>query len=672
MAKINTVFNKNGRYEMGFFGTPLGTKNINVIAPYTNVGGTVISTNPNSYGSVFNTWNQNTGGWANWNPMESIIPKSSTVEAAFLIWSSAYYPSVVPPFEIAANTVPINLIKPDGSTIKVMPDADKNLDFDVGWHQFTHGADITGIMKDNQYGDYKITAVPTGRYGGSMGLGGWGLYILYTHPSFPYRNANLNVSATGFNETVTVSGLITPTVGPVNVKIYLSSVQGDRGVSDSLLLNGTKLFGPFNPVGDFMNDRYVDYTGLALQTIGSLLPQESGEYGYYADQTVILNSDILKNGDTEVVLTQDNKSDWAGVSFVGILTDVVIPVKKAVDKNYASPGDRIVYTITFTNNIGVPIKDMIVTDTLPVGLAFVNNSVKINNSPNSGDITKGVTISNINPNEGFTLTFEASVGADVLNNTLFLNEANIDYNYDSNGTLVNEKNKTNVVSTTIVRMKIESEKFVDKGITKLNEILTYTIVVRNLGEYDIKDLVFKDIIAQNIDIIGNEITQDGIKFTYNKNDMILPNTILKNANSTISYKALVKNTIIENPILNSAEFKAVVTIPSGDFSMNVNSVTNIVVTTIAYIDLKISKAVDKNYASIGDIITYTLVLKNIGNVIGENTIFKDSIPIRTEFIGNSFTIDGQTKFGMSPSAGINIGEVFPNINRTITFKVRVI
>ncbi|MGL4849046.1 MAG: hypothetical protein ACRC28_08990 [Clostridium sp.] len=676
MAIINSLVDKNGRYEVGFFGTPLSTNSLRVIVPFTNVGGTVVSTLPNNYGSTSASWSVNSGGWVQWNPLESIIPKDSTVEYAFLVWSTAYYPMITPAQETLANTLPISFKKPDGTVVQVTPDPTHNMVFNGGWRQFTHGAEITSIMQDNQYGEYKITGVPTGATGGSNGLGGWGVYILYAHKKFPYRNANLNVTATGFNEVVTISNLVTPVTGPVNVKVYLASVQGDSGYSDSLLLNGTKLSGPFNPVGDFMNSNYVDYTGLALQTIGSLMPPKSGAYASYADQTVISNNTILKNGDSTVVLKQDNASDWAGVSFLGVLTDLnaatINPIEKSVDKGYATAGSKLVYTLIFKNIGSVPSINVNLIDTLPTGLTFVSDSILLNGSPYPGNITTGITLPDINVNQLITVMFTVDIDSGVTGDTLFANKAIVNYDFTPDGvTLVNSTGETNFAYTTIVDVKINETKFVDKTSVAVGETVTYTVVIDNQSKYDIENGIFKDTIPTNGSLVSSTLKQDGASIIYNALGSSLPNKIFAQSVSTITYQMIVTDTLPENPLVNIAGFDGTVSISNGTIQIPVSATSNAVSTDIKFINISINKSVDKFFATIGATITYTIEIKNTGNINGSNLIFKDTIPNGTSFVPNSVTLDGNTISGGNPQMGINIGTILPNEVRTITFMVVV-
>lgn len=670
---ILNLYNKNLRGFVGFFGTPLGTINTNTICPYTNVGGTLISTSPSNYGSTFTTWNVNTGGWVNWNPSSSIIPPTAKVEYAFLVWSTAYWPSVTPPYEVLGNLPTIRLTKPDGTSIPITPNPTYHLSYTQtgNWYQFTNGADITSLMLDNQYGKYMVTGVPTGKYSGSNGLGGWGIYILYTDSSFPYNNVNLNLCATGYNTTITISNLIVPITGPVNVKLYMSSVQGDLNYADSLLLNGVKLSGPFNPPNDFMNDKYVDYTGQALQTIGSILNQNIGlsDYGYYADQTMISNSTILTNSTTNIVVTQQNSNDWSGVSFWGLVTALnsatLIPATKFVNKDIALAGDTIIYTFTFTNAGSVNTFNTFIIDTLPNYLTFINNSLYLNSIPYNGNITTGLTLPNINPLETITISFSAYVTPNTPTPYRANNSAFISYNFipEANSVLYTTQT-TNIVSTTILSISLVSNKVVDQLYCEPNAILTYTIVLTNPGSQSQYNIKFIDTLPSNLTIIPGSLKQDGVAFNYNQTSMTLPTPIVSNSTSTITFKTNVLDASI-NPATNIAKFIGTSSISNTIYVTTILS--NMVSTTIVYSSLTSLKYVDKIYGTTNDTITYTIVISNNGNVPATNLIFYDTLQSSITYYPNSFALNNSIINGVNPNNGVNLGMINPQEVITISF-----
>ena len=81
---------------------------------------------------------------------------------------------------------------------------------------------------------------------------------------------------------------------------------------------------------------------------------------------------------------------------------------------------------------------------------------------------------------------------------------------------------------------------------------------------------------------------------------------------------------------------------------------------------------DKAFATVNDVLTYTITIENIGNVLATNVIFQDPIPVGTTFIANSVTVDGVSQPGANPATGFTVANISPGGSRTVTFQVRVI
>ncbi len=72
-----------------------------------------------------------------------------------------------------------------------------------------------------------------------------------------------------------------------------------------------------------------------------------------------------------------------------------------------------------------------------------------------------------------------------------------------------------------------------------------------------------------------------------------------------------------------------------------------------------------------DVLTYTITIENIGNVLATNVIFQDPIPVGTTFIANSVTVDGVSQPGANPATGFTVANISAGGSRTVTFQVRV-
>ena len=124
-------------------------------------------------------------------------------------------------------------------------------------------------------------------------------------------------------------------------------------------------------------------------------------------------------------------------------------------------------------------------------------------------------------------------------------------------------------------------------------------------------------------------------------------------------------------ILNQAEIDYKYRInPSGpDLDNNVTSNETEVDLVIG--ELSMTKTVDKQYTTIGDVLTYTIVLQNSGNILLSNIVFTDVIPSGATFITSSVTVNGTSQPTYNPNTGFNLGSMLIGATITVTFQATV-
>ncbi|MDB0439634.1 hypothetical protein C4R89_08815 [Clostridioides difficile] len=123
---------------------------------------------------------------------------------------------------------------------------------------------------------------------------------------------------------------------------------------------------------------------------------------------------------------------------------------------------------------------------------------------------------------------------------------------------------------------------------------------------------------------------------------------MKNINKygeDFSYKLLPRS-----PIITKTTFSNMV---SKDMSENI---------------LKVEKYVDKECASVFDILTYTIIVTNRSNRKTGNIFFKDYISKYIKFMNNTVEVNGIKKGGLNPQQGFYIGKINGSCKKIISFK----
>ncbi|MEG0296768.1 MAG: glycine-rich protein [Clostridium sp.] len=207
-------------------------------------------------------------------------------------------------------------------------------------------------------------------------------------------------------------------------------------------------------------------------------------------------------------------------------------------------------------------------------------------------------------------------------------------------------------------------KYVDKSIATIGDTLTYTVVHAGDTVYKYFNAIFFDTIPSSTSFISDSFKVNGVTITgANPNPPGVNIGSIGPGNTTITFSVVV--TTIPSPSLISN---------IGNISANTvpNIVSNTVTTTILEANLTATKLVDKTIADIGNILTYTIPIKNIGNTTATNIVFIDTIPSDTSLVLGSFFQDS-TPISNSPNPP---GVTLPNsigIGRvsTITFKIKI-
>ena len=228
------------------------------------------------------------------------------------------------------------------------------------------------------------------------------------------------------------------------------------------------------------------------------------------------------------------------------------------------------------------------------------------------------------------------------------------------------------ITNSLIAPTISTVKYVDKIYETINGILTYTIPIKNNGSVTITNVVFIDTIPTGSTFVPNSLFIDGslVAGSPSSPGVTLPN-INAGVTSTVTFKVQVTSTIPSpNVIYNNSTTKfSFYALPN---TLTGGNTSNQVSTTINYVTISSSKTSTPIYVDCGTTITYTVLLKNLGSTTANNVIFQDTIPIQSQFVANSFTVNGITLLGQNPSVGVNIGNIPAYSTTTITFQTKVV
>ena len=332
--------------------------------------------------------------------------------------------------------------------------------------------------------------------------------------------------------------------------------------------------------------------------------------------------------DTFTVLVSDGHGGTAVSTITVNINAPSLSFLKNADKTEAKAGDTITYTFTIKNNGNVTANNVIFTDNIPSGTTFVQNSFMIGNTVIPGaNPSLGVNILNITAGSTVIVSFEVHVNyrptPPEYTNT---GELNYEYKADPNGPIIKGNKDSNTVT-----------------VIALNNPPT-------VPDYTVTTPLNTPVSGV---VIGNDVDLDTL--TYSLNSLPANGVAIVNSNGNWTYTPNLS-------FIGTDSFKVLVSDGHGGTAISTVTIN------VNGANLDAVKSADKTEAKANDIITYTITIKNTGNVTALNVIFKDTPPLGTSFISNSFTVDNSVKPGADPSIGVNVGSIDTLKLITLVFK----
>jgi uncharacterized repeat protein (TIGR01451 family) len=308
----------------------------------------------------------------------------------------------------------------------------------------------------------------------------------------------------------------------------------------------------------------------------------------------VLQSDIDTNGggDGDIDNTATADSDQTGpdtdsASVPLTQSPELTTVKLATESSFSAAGDVIHYTITVSNTGNVTLTNVAVTDTLAVGLDC--------DAGTAGNQTTGFTI---NVGEHITCTATHVVTQADVDAGTYLNTACADDGVggaaeacDSVSVPGSQNPSLNIVKTT------EST-----GFDSVGDVISYTITATNSGNVTLHDVVVTDPNGSNL--------------------VCVPATPVADLAPGDSIDCTANHTIVQAD-LDAGSFFNQACVDDGDGPAA--SVCDDVTTTgSGNPDLTITKdATETAYSNVGDVIHYTIVATNSGNVTLHGVVVTD-------------------------------------------------
>lgn len=255
-------------------------------------------------------------------------------------------------------------------------------------------ANITALVNaTNPNGTYTVADV-TPPLGKNNSYGGWTIVIAYGNPTLASRNLTVFDGCVVVQKgnppvDVSISGFLTPPVGPVSCELGAVVYDGDRAWKDSFSFkqNGAASFYNLTPNSTAnLNDMWNSTIAYKGAVITARNPAFNNTLGYDANIIEMPNTGNaqLSNSQSSATVRFASPDEMVIAHFLTTSITQYNPTfafdKTATDINGGSllPGDSLKYQLNYNNTGNDSSTSTIVIDNIPNAATFIPGSIKIN------------------------------------------------------------------------------------------------------------------------------------------------------------------------------------------------------------------------------------------------------------------------------------------------------
>ena len=423
------------------------------------------------------------------------------------------------------------------------------------------------------------------------------------------------------------------------------------------------------------------YDGATLEIyLGDLAPGKSVTTTFRAKVNADAQGQFIVN--TAYVSGDNHPTVPAPDKGVEIMTENPIPsVSKKANVSKAAVGDTITYTVRATNGItaGADWQNVKISDTIPLGLNYVDGSVYVNGSLSTYSFENRVltvAIGDIAPGDTTTVTFKAVVSEDARGNTI---ENTAIVSGDNAGPLPAPDDGIKIDEGVPAPTASKSANVHEAGV---GDTVTYEITASNsiTATADWRGVTISDVIPNGFEFKYGSVLVNGsaVSYTYSGRALTVRlGDLVPGETASVKFSVTVTDGAQGQTVYNTA------TVSSNNNTPETSTDDGVTVPDEGYggdaYKVYGSKTADVLTVTTGDFITYTI---KAGNNSGNDFTWYDVSLYDVIDTGlskidvSTITIDGvkATTGQCSYSGGqliVNIGTIAPGQEVVITFKVKV-
>uniref|UniRef100_UPI003F6F4DAC T9SS type B sorting domain-containing protein n=1 Tax=Algoriphagus sp. TaxID=1872435 RepID=UPI003F6F4DAC len=377
-----------------------------------------------------------------------------------------------------------------------------------------------------------------------------------------------------------------------------------------------------NPTQTFCSDTDNPIVGLLLAVGQNIRWYESEVGGLPLDPAAPLVDGATYYATQTDPITGCESIDRVSVTVALTLCDLNdgLQISKAAASPTVLPGDEITYTISIVNTASVAMNDVMVSDVLASQLTFVSAS-------NGGSFDNGTvtwSIPSIPANTSVDLVLTVSVPADITSGTMISNVAVVSSPDDPETPKESDPEVVEVVDP----LSFTIEKVSNVSEAKIGDVITYTIKVSNVSSVVKEEIQVTDTLP--VGLMYVESDQGGL-FANGVVSWIIP-SLAAGQNIELTLLAQVTDEVEVGDIIFNT---AVVDLPNDGEDPTESDPGDGVEVIDSPTDINITKTQDISSVVPGEIITYTILLENLGDNVATGMVVIDTLPQGTMLVETS-------------------------------------
>ncbi|MFE0022960.1 GEVED domain-containing protein [Amycolatopsis sp. NPDC059021] len=364
----------------------------------------------------------------------------------------------------------------------------------------------------------------------------------------------------------------------------------------------------------------ASYTQPTLSWVGDLAPGQTVTVTYSVTvKNPVTGDHQLVNG---IRSNTGNCATVPGDSKCSTTVNVPgLDIGKTVDKQSANPGDTVKYTVTVRNTGKTALTNATFTDDLSKVIddaTFNAGSVTASAGSAAYAAPRLTWTGNLGVGATATITYTVTVQNPVTGDFKLVNA--ITSSTPGSNCAAGSADPKCTTTTPVSGLKIQ--KKADKPATNPGDKVTYTVTVTNTGQTPQNGATFTDDLSNVVDdaTYNNDAATSQGTTSYTAPKLTWTGNLPVGGTATVTYSVTVKN-----PVTGDHKLVNAITSTTPGNNCVAGSADPACSTTTPVAGIQISKSVDKTDAKPGDIVTYTVTVRNTGQTPQNGATFTDDL-----------------------------------------------